>query len=123
MRMVDIDDFLEDQLSVLDASVVNLLHVWGYMEGDRLNERALGSIHDSLRRISGETPATFADARNDLVLGIAVFIAEFGLPMDDAERALIEAADSYIGELERGEHPGLLESLFGQALATWRAEQ
>ena len=26
MRMVDIDDFLEDQLSVLDASVVNLLH-------------------------------------------------------------------------------------------------
>ena len=24
MRMVDIDDFLEDQLSVLDASVVNI---------------------------------------------------------------------------------------------------
>ena len=27
MRMVDIDDFLEDQLSILDASVVNLPHV------------------------------------------------------------------------------------------------
>ena len=26
MRMVDIDDFIEDQLSVIDASVVNLLH-------------------------------------------------------------------------------------------------
>ena len=34
MRMVDIDDFIEDQLSVIDASVVNLLKGWGYTEGD-----------------------------------------------------------------------------------------
>ena len=34
MRMVDIDDFIEDQLSVIDASVVNLLQGWGYTEGD-----------------------------------------------------------------------------------------
>ncbi len=34
MRMVDIDDFIEDQMSVIDASVVNLLQGWGYTEGD-----------------------------------------------------------------------------------------
>ncbi len=78
MRMVDIDDFIEDQLSVIDASVVNLLQGWGYTEGER---------------------------------------------MDDAERALIEAADSYIGELESGGPYGKLEKLFGQALTAWRAEQ
>ena len=123
MRMVDIEDFFVDQLSVIDASVVNLLHAWGYMEGERIADGVLGSAHDSLRLISGETPATFADARNDLVLSVAVLIAEFGLPMDDAERALIEAADSYIGELESGGPYGKLEKLFGQALTAWRAEQ
>ena len=123
MRMVDIEDFFVDQLSVLDSSVTNLLHAWGYAEGDRLNERALGSIHDSLRRISGETPATFADARNDLVLGIAAFIAEFGLPLDDAERVIIETAESYLGETAEGEPLAVLEALFGRALALWSAEQ
>ena len=123
MRMVDIENFFVDQLSVLDSSVTNLLHAWGYAEGDRLNERALGSAHDSLRRISEEMPESFAQARSNLVLSVAVFIAEFGLPMDDAERALIEAADSYIGELESGGPYGKLEKLFGQALTAWRAEQ
>lgn len=114
MRMVDIDDFIEDQLSVIDASVVNLLHGWGYTEGER---------YDSLRQVSEEMPESFAQARSNLVLSVAVFIAEFGLPMDDAERALIEAADSYTGELESGGPYGKLEKLFGQALTAWRAEQ
>ena len=123
MRMVMIDDFLEDQMSIIDASVVNLLHAWGYMEGERIADGVLGSAHDSLRRISEEMPESFAQARSNLVLSVAVFIAEFGLPMDDAERALIEAADSYIGELESGGPYGKLEKLFGQALTAWRAEQ
>ncbi len=123
MRMVDIDDFIEDQLSVIDASVVNLLQGWGYTEGERLADGILESIYDSLRQVSEEMPESFAQARSNLVLSVAVFIAEFGLPMDDAERALIEAADSYIGELESGGPYGKLEKLFGQALTAWRAEQ
>ena len=56
MRMVDIDDFIEDQLSVIDASVVNLLQGWGYTElhefGRKRNDRALlsGRIRDTLSR-------------------------------------------------------------------------
>ena len=123
MRMVDIDDFLEDQLSVLDASVVNLLHAWGYMEGERLADGILESIYDSLRQVSEEVPESFAQARSNLVLSVAVFIAEFGLPMDDAERSLIECADKYLGDLESGGPYGKLEKLFGQALTAWRAEQ
>ena len=121
--MVMIDGFLEDQMGTIDASVVSLLHGCGYEDSERLDDGILESIYDSLRQVSEEMPESFAQARSNLVLSVAVFIAEFGLPMDDAERALIEAADSYIGELESGGPYGKPEKIFGQALTAWRAEQ
>ena len=122
MRMVDIDDFIEDQLSVIDASVVNLLHGCGYEWSIRSCE-LLWSIHDSLRRISLEAVSTYPEARGALVLGLATYIVTFALPADYAERAIIETAESYLGETAEGEPLGALEALFGRALELWSAEQ
>lgn len=123
MRMVDIEDFFVDQMGTIDASVVSLLHGWGYEDSERLDDGLLWSIHDSLRRISLEAVSTYPEARGALVLGLATLIVTFALPADDAERAIIETAESYLGETAEGEPLGALEALFGRALALWSAEQ
>lgn len=118
-----IDNFLEDQMGTIDASVVSLLHGCGYEDSERLDDGLLWSIHDSLRRISLEAVSTYPEARGALVLGLATFIVTFALPADDAERVIIETAESYLGETAEGERLGALEALFGRALALWSAEQ
>ena len=77
----------------------------------------------TMRRISLEAVSTYPEARGALVLGLATFIVTFALPADDAERAIIETAESYLGETAEGEPLGALEALFGRALALWSAEQ